>query len=84
MIPNTIGAQRRWLLDCAGKCAASSRETCPERSEGSTPLAGTGVRGKAAGLAPLSAVETEHDELRCYNAALDRRSAAKRISWLIV
>jgi hypothetical protein len=33
------------------KCSASSREACPKRSEGGTPLAGKGVRGKPAGLA---------------------------------
>jgi hypothetical protein len=43
---------RRWQLDCEGKCSASSRETCPERSEGWVPLAEKGVRGK--GRQPLS------------------------------
>jgi len=32
MIPNTIGASRRWQLDCEGKYSPSSRETCPDRS----------------------------------------------------
>jgi hypothetical protein len=89
MIPNTIGASRRWQLDCEGKCSPSPGETCPERSGGACRwqpmaevrrhrllaraaqqiqclteprprgsgyyhglLAGKGVRGKAAGVAP--------------------------------
>jgi hypothetical protein len=40
------------LLDGAGKCSASSSETCPERSGGRMPLAEKGVRGK--GRQPLS------------------------------
>src|SRR2546422_9369148 len=38
IIPNTIGASRRWQLDCAGKCSLSSRKTCPERTGGRMPL----------------------------------------------
>jgi hypothetical protein len=32
-------------LDCAGKCSASSRTNCPERSGGRAPVAEKGVRG---------------------------------------
>src|SRR6202162_6477715 len=41
------------------KCSASSRETCPERSEGRMPLAEKGARGKGRQpLSPPSAGET--------------------------
>jgi len=52
MIPNTIGAWRRWQLDCAVKRSASSRETCPQRSGGTVPQAEKGVRGKGGSLCP--------------------------------
>jgi hypothetical protein len=50
MIPNTIVATLATRL--CKKCSASSRETCPERSGGSAPLAEKGAWGK--GRQPLS------------------------------
>jgi len=80
MIPNTIGASRRWQLDCAVQCWASLRETCLERSEGWAPLAGTGVRGKAAGLARPSAGETRS----AIRAPLRTLPIIRRISFRLV
>ncbi len=47
------------------KCSASSRETCPERSEGRALLAEKGVRGK--GQQPLS--PPQHTLARSANSA---------------
>ena len=57
MIPNTIGASRRWQLDCVRE-SVRLRQGKPVRSEAEGAAAsgqrgaGKGVRGKAAGLAP--------------------------------
>src|SRR5258706_15511997 len=52
-VPHRIKQFTRWLLDCAGKCSASSSETCPERSGGRMPLAEKG----AAALVPASTLK---------------------------
>ena len=65
MIPNTIGAQRRWQLDCARKCSASSRETCPERSEDGMVVARDGGVGQGAAVpCPASAHRDQPGRLR--------------------
>src|SRR5215471_15893395 len=62
--PNTIGASRRWQVDCAVKCSASSTEIDCIRSEaeggGHTRGWGCGARGGS----PLPRLNTQNPGAR--------------------
>jgi hypothetical protein len=76
MIPNTIGASRRWYLDCVQEVFGFVKRNRPKRSEGRMLLAEKGVWGK--GRSPCPRLSTQRP--RSANCAPDS-SRVGEIPW---